>query len=494
MGPLLWAASSLVILGLLLPAQLPNGAVATPGIVESSRPNHVVHSTSSYLESASRPYPVSLRGSVASAPAAASAPQWVNVTPGIFLQPPPRANASVTWDANDGEYLLFGGEANGQVLGDTWVFHGGQWATVHSSLNPAPRYGAGLVYDPVDNYTVLFGGSNSSTRLGSTVNDTWSFAQGQWTRLTPTTPPRGRAFPSMAFDPLAGRIIMFGGFFAQNQSASTWGYVSGNWTSLVAGGPSEPPDRVGGSMAFDTAAGRLIMFGGLDPETKIPITLNDTWSFVWTGPVVGGMGNWTNLNLAVAPSTRYDAAMAYDASETAIVLFGGATLTGVPLGDTWLWTPTGWTKLSFNVGTQSPTVRYGSALAPSPSPGASPNSVSPPLLLFSGLGRGGQLADETWFFGALSLAALPPRIDRPSLDVGTRGTVSELAFGGATPYTYSWNLLPPGCPAPNRTSFTCTPSVTNTYQISANVKDALGASMTSTATSWVVNAPPSAAA
>ncbi|MCI4363678.1 MAG: kelch motif-containing protein, partial [Thermoplasmata archaeon] len=276
-GRLLWAPSILVLLGLLLPAHLPNGAAATPWI-DNSRPQQGVHPTSSYFAGALRPHPIGLGGSVASTPTAASPPQWVNVTPGILLQPPPRANASVSWDPTDGEYLLFGGEANGQVLGDTWVFHGGQWATVHSSFNPAPRYGAGLVYDPVDNYTVLFGGSNSSSRLGSTVNDTWSFAQGQWTRLTPTTPPRGRAFPSMAFDPLAGRIVMFGGFFAQNQSASTWGYVGGNWSSLVAGGPSEPPDRVGGSMAFDAVAGRLIMFGGLDPETKIPITLNDTWS------------------------------------------------------------------------------------------------------------------------------------------------------------------------------------------------------------------------
>ncbi|MCI4345933.1 MAG: hypothetical protein L3K07_04190 [Thermoplasmata archaeon] len=484
----------MVILGLLLPTQLPNGPTATRWIVDSSSPHPDALSTSSHQASPPPSRPVGLGGSVAGAPAASSAPQWVNVTPGIPVQPPARANASGSWDPTDGEYLLFGGEVNGQVLGDTWVFRGGQWATVHSTFNPAPRYGAGLAFDPVDNYTVLFGGSNSTSRPTSTVNDTWSFAQGQWTRLTPTTPPRGRTFPSMAFDPLAGRVIMFGGLFALNQSASTWGYVSGNWSSLVAGGPGEPPDRFGGSMAFDASAGHLIMFGGLDPQTKIPITLNDTWSFAWSGPVVGGTGTWTNLNLTLAPSTRYDAAMAYDASESAIVLFGGATLTGVPLGDTWLWSPTGWSKLSFNVGTQSPTVRYGSALAPSPSPGASPNSVSPPLLLFSGLGRGSQLAEDTWFFGSLSLAALPPRIDRPGLDVGTRGTVSELAFGGATPYTYSWNLLPPGCPAPNRVSFTCTPSVANTYQISATVKDALGASMTSTATPWVVNAPPSVAA
>jgi hypothetical protein len=493
-SPVVWLALAILVLGLVLPQESSGGAATLSGSTHLRESVGKISLSSTQFRAGTPAHTSGILPLPGDAPLAGSSPQWVNITQALGNQPPPRSNASVAWDPTDGEYLLFGGEAGGRVLGDTWVFHDGSWSPVHSSLNPAARYGAGLVYDPVDNYTVLFGGSNSTTRMGSTVNDTWYFAQGEWTRLTPTTPPRGRAFPSMAYDPTAGRVVMFGGLLFQNQSASTWGYIAGNWSNLVSGGPSEPPDRMGGAMAFDTAANTLLLFGGLDPETRIPLTLNDTWSFHWTGPPVTGTGNWTNLNLSVAPSTRYDMAMAYDASEGAIVLFGGSTVSGAPLADTWTWTLLGWSRLSFTVGSQSPTVRYGAALAPSPTPGVTPNSANPPLLLFGGVGRGGQLLEDSWFFGSLPLAVLPPKIDRPNLDVGTRGTVSLLAFGGVAPYTYSWNLLPPGCPSSNHTTLTCSPSVANTYQISATVKDAAGASMTSAATPWVVAGPPSVSA
>ena len=88
---------------------------------------------------------------------------------------------------------------------------------------------------------------------------------------------------------------------------------------------NSPPARFYHSMAYDSAKGKVVVFGGGDAFGNY---LNDTW--VWNG------SDWTEEPGTGAPAPRFSQAMAYDASDGELVLFGGATAAGY-LGDTFVW-------------------------------------------------------------------------------------------------------------------------------------------------------------
>ena len=78
------------------------------------------------------------------------------------------------YDAGDGYTLLFGGwnQSNGSVLGVTWIFEGGQWATITPATHPPPLafVEEETPYDSVDHYLLMFGGSGPNS---ASTNETW---------------------------------------------------------------------------------------------------------------------------------------------------------------------------------------------------------------------------------------------------------------------------------------------------------------------------------
>src|SRR5579864_8601744 len=76
-------------------------------------------------------------------------------------------------------------------------------------------------------------------------------------------------------------------------------------------------------MAFDSAHGQVVMFGG---TSDLRVNLNDTW--LWDG------SNWTQQSPQDSPSARVGHAMVYDSSHDQTVLFGG--INGIYLEDTWI--------------------------------------------------------------------------------------------------------------------------------------------------------------
>jgi len=53
---------------------------------------------------------------------------------------------------------------------------------------------------------------------------------------------------------------------------------------------------------------------------------------------------WTQQAPADHPSARMEPAMAYDAATSSVVLFGGFSIHGTGLSDTWTWDGTTWTE------------------------------------------------------------------------------------------------------------------------------------------------------
>jgi Kelch motif len=254
------------------------------------------------------------------------------------VAPAPRVAASMAWDAATRSLLLFGGATNnrsspqgcsgsptgGMYCGDTWSFANGKWTLLHPTTSPPARWYATMAYDPALDEVVLGGGASTFGNL----SDMWTFHAGTWTQVTlppvsaPGNPFNGR-YSSMAFDSHDHYLVFFGP--GRYPSAETWNYTGGNWTKLST--VRAPPAVASGSLAFDPELGRLILFGGSPFGFPGSGALSDTWEF--------HAGVWTNVTHGAHPSPRSNAVMAYDAADGYLLLFGGETDSGSPLGDSW---------------------------------------------------------------------------------------------------------------------------------------------------------------
>lgn len=104
----------------------------------------------------------------------------------VANEPTPRA-ASLTYDADRGRVVMFGGYADGGgvyfvALDETWEYDGTNWSLVPTPLSPAARGSSGLAYDPTHGRTVLLFGRIDG---GSMIADHWEYRGAQvptWTR------------------------------------------------------------------------------------------------------------------------------------------------------------------------------------------------------------------------------------------------------------------------------------------------------------------------
>ena len=78
----------------------------------------------------------------------------------------------MTYDAEDGYALLFGGEGTGfAYLNDTWTYANGNWTNVTSRLSTAPQGSASdlMAYDAADGYVVLYQGKDEEGDEGGST-------------------------------------------------------------------------------------------------------------------------------------------------------------------------------------------------------------------------------------------------------------------------------------------------------------------------------------
>ncbi|HEX2681197.1 MAG TPA: hypothetical protein VHQ03_07880, partial [Candidatus Dormibacteraeota bacterium] len=91
-------------------------------------------------------------------------------------------------------------------------------------------------------------------------------------------------------------------------------------------------------MAFDSAHGQAVLFGGqVGPPGVLPSTfLDDTWTFDGRA--------WAQRHPSTHPAGRAGAAMAYDPVRRTVLLWGGLASTG-QTADFWSWDGAGWTEI-----------------------------------------------------------------------------------------------------------------------------------------------------
>jgi acetyl esterase/lipase len=303
---------------------------------------------------------------------------WSPVTI-IGASPPPRVGASFGYDPTTSSPVLFGGEylPGGSVqpvaLNDTWELYynaatnKGAWTQVDDAGMaagcmsncpgaPPPRYAASADQAPSNQGLVLYGGENvvpsDMSAFPAGDMDTWLWASGAWTQLTPAGNPGARYGAALAYDAANNTDVLFGGDYPTGSCPSctgscegsclnllndTWSltYDTGAWTwAEQAAAPAGLTPREFPAMASARAGAAL--FGGLNSGNQL---LTDTWT--WNGSA------WTPActSCTLTPPASFGAGIAYHRADSEDLLYGGYNDTGAVTAPatTWIWNGTTWT-------------------------------------------------------------------------------------------------------------------------------------------------------
>lgn len=233
----------------------------------------------------------------------------------------------MAYDTDSDRVILFGGFLPGGA--ETWAYdyETNVWTNMTPTIQPTAWAMVDMVYDTESDRVVLFGGITvpSFNPLPTEISgETWTydFNSNTWTEMRPSFAPSPRYRLGMAYDGESDRVVLFGGYLTpESQSNETWAYDlnSNNWTRMDP--PTVPSRRGFHSMAYDTGADRVVLFGAF------PL-IGGTWAYDLNED------SWTQTNILSGPSTRRAAALAYDAGSDRTVLFGGDK--GITAsGDTW---------------------------------------------------------------------------------------------------------------------------------------------------------------
>jgi hypothetical protein len=180
---------------------------------------------------------------------------WINMQPSV--SPNPRGLSTngqqVVYDETSDTTLLFGGSptwnfwldpADSTATNDTWAYdyEANTWTNLQPQLAPYARFNSQMAVDSVDNVTVLYGGAPSGQT--SLFNDTWIYnlVSNEWTNITPTRSPPVRYASVMAFSPLHGEAILFGGYDNLQGTfyGDTWAFkLSASAVPIPSASPSQ---------------------------------------------------------------------------------------------------------------------------------------------------------------------------------------------------------------------------------------------------------------
>jgi len=227
------------------------------------------------------------------------------------ISPPARANTAMVYCGGTNEILLYGGFG----VTDTWSFdcETQTWSEVHPSINPGVHHSLGLAYDPVENVVILFGGFDDT---GWTTDDTWSFDcdTREWTELSPTVKPLARYGHVMTYDTNISKIILTcGNTWDQGHQDDTWIYdtSTNTWTELDPIG--DPNNLKWPSMVYDSINQKSILFGGQVGNSAVDETqIYDAFSNRWTNPLPDE-----------SPPPRINSGLAFDPKHGVVILYGG---------------------------------------------------------------------------------------------------------------------------------------------------------------------------
>jgi hypothetical protein len=398
-------------------------------------------------------------------------PTWSAINAG-GVQPTGRAEHVSIYDPVGHRMIIQGGNRAGACKRDTWALPlaaGSQWQSLPDfpgfpDLEGRSRYTHSAVYDPYENRMLVFGGVRSAGSFcvggGVLVNDVWALSLGGavWNQIVPVriVPPARRRH-SAIFDPIASRMIVFGGVSGLPRR-DTWMLSLGSrptWVELLPP-PPEPSPRSGHAVVLDPVRRRLMVFGGEDGRLR-----NDTWSLG-----LSGVPGWSLVEPAgEPPAARSGHSAIHDSPRDRILVFGGSD--GTVRNDLWslsLAATSTWTQLA-TAGSPPPARQWHTSIH---------DPVRDRMIVFGG-GGDATRRNDVWVLSLagigvwteLSTSGLPPtgrlrhsaiydplgdrmlvfggndgadRGDAWSLSLGTSPTWSELGMTGTPPAARSGHV------------------------------------------------------
>lgn len=194
--------------------------------------------------------------------------------------PPPRTAATMVFFPPGKEIVLFAGSAvpSGQELGDTWVFDRHGWRQLHPAVSPPTRAEATMAYDPQLGEIVLYGGCTpcgGPPGAFKLSQDIWAFDGSDWHELMSAQTPTYEPSPLLAWDtanqtlellappPGYGPSPPDGDFDANGGALGLWSWTSSGWA--WDGVTSGPPLFIPAASFVDEPGSILMLFYSYQP-------------------------------------------------------------------------------------------------------------------------------------------------------------------------------------------------------------------------------------
>lgn len=214
--------------------------------------------------------------------------------------------------------LLFGGADEKSVLDETWLIKNSSHRKLSTPAPPARTF-ASMVYDTDSHDVILFGGNSvlfgHDDEIPRLFNDTWVYRNESWKKIDPATSPEARTEASMAYDPERKCIVLFGGIYFDSDRkivrlGDTWEFNGSDWTKVSTGGPTP---RSGTALVYSYPLKKIILLGGPISLKNDPRYNGPLWT--WDGKT------WEKL--AGEPDLVYNPSVAYHSKENYFMVFGG---------------------------------------------------------------------------------------------------------------------------------------------------------------------------
>lgn len=250
---------------------------------------------------------------------------WSQLTQtGDSPTPAARFGHTSTWVPDVG-LVIWSGEGGVGFFDDIWAYDplGNVWRELPSlGAVPAARYGSCASLGPDGELWISHGFTEDSGRFSDTRS--YDFATGAWTDRTPAGQvPVERCLHDCFWSSATGQLVLYGGQTTGVAAlGDIWAYDPS--TGAWTRGPdSEAPPRQ--LYSLSTSATGAVVFGGGSLDGGF---LNDSWQI---GP---GLDLVPLEDGATHPPARSGATLINDTVRGRYLLFGGKNVDGV-LGDTW---------------------------------------------------------------------------------------------------------------------------------------------------------------
>jgi PKD repeat protein len=256
----------------------------------------------------------------------------------------------------------------------------GEWQDLTATAGTAPlaRQAYGMAYDPILGESVLFGGGDTDS---DSLGDTWTFAGGVWDNITSqlSVSPSPRSAPTLVYDPTLQALVLYGGYNPLTHVATndTWEFNASGWTELH---PSKsPPLYTTFGTVYDSTDGYIFLWA----LNVTPGGHQAYWKFQ--------DNTWTNLTATITgnlPSGRIYAAD--DPQASSVLFYGGFQTCPGGYGVTYTYAGGVFDNLTSTETTAPPATAGSSAMIY--------DVAAEGVVLFSGYSATCAITNQTWVF------------------------------------------------------------------------------------------------